>query len=239
MNKEKYNLLLEIIDLANELYQKTGVKLDENFLMTIPIGNEILKKIKMLLEDNEAPILEAMTGDYRDVHISEIRVNPLNFYAHYDEEDIYVDRMADSIKEYGQFENAVVYIDKSLDDGKTYTLLSGELRFKAIKKLFEQGIKNDLIHVKIVDKPESKSDEMIRIIRNNSIRSQSKEVLEKIVPVLEQLWQHMVKKKTAPKGRFVEWASALIGVSPRSITNHLKSSKQSNPNIRKNKSPKK
>lgn len=169
-------------------------------------------------------VQDAMTRGYKDVSVSKIRVNPINFYAENSDEELYVDQMADLIEEWGQDVNAVVYVDDSQDDGKTYTLLSGERRFKAISKLFDQNQGDGMIHVKIVDKPESVDAEMIQIISNNAIRNKSKEVREHEVQILSEIWQHMVDEKRAPEGRFVEWAATQIGVSPRSVTNYLKSS---------------
>ena len=170
-------------------------------------------------------VQDVMTRGYKDISVSKIRVNPVNFYAENDDEEIYVDQMADLIEEWGQDVNAVVYLDDSQDDGKTYTLLSGERRFKAISKLFDQNQGDGMIHVKIVDKPESMDSEMLQIITKNANRNKSKEVREHEVQILSEIWQHMVDENRAPKGRFVEWAATQIGVSPRTVTNYLKSSK--------------
>ncbi len=170
-------------------------------------------------------VQDVMTRGYKDISVSKIRVNPVNFYAENADEEIYVDQMADLIEEWGQDVNAVVYLDDSQDDGKTYTLLSGERRFKAISKLFDQNQGDGMIHVKIVDKPESMDSEMLQIITKNANRNKSKEVREHEVQILSEIWQHMVDENRAPKGRFVEWAATQIGVSPRTVTNYLKSSK--------------
>lgn len=49
-----------------------------------------------------------------------------------------VEDMAELIQKYGQDENGVVYMDESVGDGKKYTLLAGERRFKAIKLNYEK-----------------------------------------------------------------------------------------------------
>lgn len=44
-------------------------------------------------------VQDVMTRGYKDISVSKIRVNPVNFYAENDDEEIYVDQMADLIEE--------------------------------------------------------------------------------------------------------------------------------------------
>ena len=89
---------------------------------------------------------------YRKIHVDEIRVNKNNFYHEEDDEDYYVDSMAELLKNDGMDANGVLYEDDSINDGKTYTLLSGERRFKATKKNYENGIGDGLFFAKVVKK---------------------------------------------------------------------------------------
>ena len=80
---------------------------------------------------------EFMSGGEKKlkVHVSEIRRNERNFYAVVSEnEEENVDNLATILREDGQDDNGVVYEDTSLNDGKKYTLLAGERRWKAITK---------------------------------------------------------------------------------------------------------
>lgn len=166
-------------------------------------------------------VQETMTRGYRDISVDKIRCNPINFYAHSKDEDLFVGQMEELIQEQGQDVNAVVYMDDSLEDGKMYTLLSGERRYKAILKLYEQHQGDGMMHVKIIDKPADADQEMIQIISNNAIRHKSKDTRLQEVAALHEIWKHMVNAKTA-HGRFNEWCASRIGISPRSVTNYLK-----------------
>lgn len=80
---------------------------------------------------------EFMSGGEKKlkVHVSEIRRNERNFYAIVSEnEEKDVENLATILRENGQDDNGVVYEDTSIDDGKKYTLLAGERRWKAITK---------------------------------------------------------------------------------------------------------
>ena len=68
------------------------------------------------------------------VHIDDIRVNPNNDYEINEDEVI---SLSLSIEKYGQLHNGVVYEDEG-EDGKNYTLISGEKRYRAIKLLFQE-----------------------------------------------------------------------------------------------------
>jgi len=86
--------------------------------------------------------------------------------------------MAQLIQENGQESNGVVY-EQSGEDGKHYTLLSGERRLKAITKNYEEGKGDGLMDVKVVPKPQDDADEYLRLIRNNAQRNKSKQIREK------------------------------------------------------------
>ncbi|WP_305180325.1 ParB N-terminal domain-containing protein, partial [Faecalibaculum rodentium] len=78
-------------------------------------------------------LLDLMSGGvkFEKVSVTDIRPNPRNFYGESEEEEAYVEAMAQLIQENGQESNGVVY-EQSGEDGKHYTLLSGERRLKAI-----------------------------------------------------------------------------------------------------------
>ena len=79
-------------------------------------------------------LLQTMANgnSYKNIHVKEIRINPLNFYSRMEEEGFYVDSMATILAEDGQDSSAVVYYDDSKEDGKKYTLIAGERRYKAM-----------------------------------------------------------------------------------------------------------
>ena len=99
---------------------------------------------------------EFMSGGEKKlkVHVSEIRRNERNFYAVVSEnEEENVENLATILREDGQDDNGVVYEDTSLNDGKKYTLLAGERRWKAITKNYENGLGDGMYEVKVVRRP--------------------------------------------------------------------------------------
>ena len=169
-------------------------------------------------------LIDVMSGgnSFKKVSVSEIRPNRENFYASISEdEDQKVEDMAEMIQEYGQDENGVVYIDESIDDGKKYTLLAGERRYKAIKKNFENGIGDGMFQVKIVPKPKDLTEELIRIIMYNAIRNKSKEVRKAEIDALCMCWDEMDARGEKPSGKKREWIARQIGMSARQVQEYL------------------
>ncbi len=158
---------------------------------------------------------------YRKIHVDEIRVNRFNFYHDEEDEDYYVESMAKILKKDGMDANGVVYAEK-LDDGKSYTLLAGERRFKATKKNFDDGTGDGLFYAKVIKKPENETDEILRIISANNQRNKSKELRKKEVAALQRCWDTLVAEGKKPEGRKRDWMAEKIGLSPRMIQNYLK-----------------
>ncbi len=171
------------------------------------------------------PLLDNMSegNSFKKISVDQIRPNRMNFYAHLNDEDeeIYVNDMAEQLLDYGQDSNGVVYLDTSIDDGKMYTLLAGERRWKAIKKNFEENKGDGLFMVKIVPKPESETDEKIHLIMNNAQRNKTKEVKKTEVEVLSECWNELVEQGKKPKGRKREWIAKGMGMSPRQVQEYL------------------
>ncbi|OLU43592.1 ParB N-terminal domain-containing protein [Faecalibaculum rodentium] len=168
----------------------------------------------------KSSVQQAMTRGFRNISVEKIRINPENFYAQTDFEQEAIDQMADLLNENGQDANILVFADPQ-DDGKEYTLLSGERRYKAVLKLVSEGKSDGMIQAKIEDAPESKSDEMLRLIRGNAQRTKTKDIRIQEVKSLQAIWEEMKKSGTA-EGRFVDWAGKNIGMSARQISNYLK-----------------
>ena len=75
------------------------------------------------------------TGDYREIPLSEISVNPNNDYAAEDSEEEILS-LAQDIEQNGLLHNIVVS-EKKGPEGTRYLILSGERRFRAYRWLFE------------------------------------------------------------------------------------------------------
>ncbi len=166
-------------------------------------------------------VQETMSRGFRKIPVEKIRINENNFYAKTEYEDEAIDQMANLIQENGQDANVLVYLDPREDDGKEYTLLSGERRFKAVARLAQIGKSDGMIQAKIEEAPESASDEMLRLIRGNAQRNKTQEIRVAEVKALQNIWEEM-KREGRAQGKFVDWAGQNIGVSARQITNYLK-----------------
>lgn len=167
---------------------------------------------------------EFMSGGEKKikVHVSEIRRNERNFYAVVSEnEEADVDNLAQILLQDGQDDNGVVYEDESPNDGKKYTLLAGERRWKAITKNYEAGLSDGMYEVKVVKRPADEIDEMMRIVRNNAQRNKTKEVRAAEVKAMEIIWNGLVARGEKPEGKKREWIGANIGLSPRRVQEYM------------------
>ncbi len=162
----------------------------------------------------------------KNISVNSIRSNAKNFYAKGPDEEELVDQMAHLLK-CGQAANILVYEDLEPDDGKRFTLISGERRYKAMLKLVDAGESDGMISAKIVNKPESDEEEMIQLISGNAQRAKSSEVRKQEIRELKSIWDERKKRKET-SGRFVEWAASLVGMSARSVTNYLDDSSEFN-----------
>lgn len=173
-------------------------------------------------------VQEVMTRGFKTVHVDKIRTNENNFYAQQNEEDQFVEQMEYLISKNGQDANILVYFDDSREDGKKYTLLAGERRYKAINNLYLSGESDGMIQVKIVDSPEDKEKEILKIIQNNAQRNKSKTIRLEEVRNLHKIWQSMTERGEQPSGKFVEWCGQHIGLSPRMVGYYLKKIRSEN-----------
>lgn len=167
---------------------------------------------------------EFMSGGEKKIkiHVSEIRRNERNFYSvvsENEEED--VANLAHILLEDGQDDNGVVYEDTSIGDGKKYTLLAGERRWKAITKNYEDGLGDGMYEVKVVRRPADEMDELMRIIRNNAQRNKTKEVRAAEVKAMETIWNGLVARGEKPEGKKRDWIGSNIGLSPRRVQEYM------------------
>lgn len=163
----------------------------------------------------------ASGNSFKNIHVKEIRTNKLNFYARMNDEDFYVESMSSILSEDGQDSNAVVYFDDSVEDGKLYTLIAGERRYKALLENFKSGIGDGLLYCKVIQKPKDELDEVLRIIRDNANRTKSKEIRMQEVKLINEVWDKRKASGDKMGGRKVEWIGSMIGMSPRMVQNYL------------------
>ena len=104
------------------------------------------------------------------ISVSEVRMNELNYYPSDDE---MVTSLSEHIARDGQLENATVYCEQK-NDGRIYTLIGGETRYRAICKLVEEGRSNGDFKVEVIEKPDNMQEELRLITEDNVQRKQWK-----------------------------------------------------------------
>lgn len=162
-------------------------------------------------------LLGSMTqGKKRNItiNVEDVRPNPMNMY-HF--EDEVIDSLANSIKKYGQLENATVYEDTSKNDGCKYTLIGGESRYRAIISLVEKGEHEGNFNVTVVDKPNENDDELEMLLHDNIQRHKTKKTMIKEIELYEEIYKRMVEKDQRPAGEKREWIGNKVGISGRNV----------------------
>lgn len=162
-------------------------------------------------------LLGSMTqGKKRNItiNVEDVRPNPMNMY-HF--EDEVIDSLANSIKKYGQLENATVYEDTSKNDGCKYTLIGGESRYRAIISLVEKGEHEGNFNVTVVDKPNENDDELEMLLHDNIQRHKTKKTMIKEIELYEEIYKRMVEKGLRPAGEKREWIGNKVGISGRNV----------------------
>ena len=162
-------------------------------------------------------LLGSMTqGKKRNItiNVEDVRPNPMNMY-HF--EDEVIDSLANSIKKYGQLENATVYEDTSKNDGCKYTLIGGESRYRAIISLVEKGEHEGNFNVTVVDKPNENDDELEMLLHDNIQRHKTKKTMIKEIELYEEIYKRMVEKGQRPAGEKREWIGNKVGISGRNV----------------------
>ena len=131
-------------------------------------------------ENLVAQIVNGAKAEKTSIPAELIRPNKYNFYE--DEkfykknrdaetgEDIELRSLEDGIASVGQMENIVVYRDESINDGKKYTLLSGQRRWQSVLNNKAKGIGSGELDATIRPKPQNNFEETMLIIEGNKRR---------------------------------------------------------------------
>ena len=123
------------------------------------------------------------------IHVNDIRPNKLNFFHIYDEE---VQALANEIERENVNNGRVYYQEDS--DGKHYTLIGGETRYRALLLLYKEGRHDGMFPMYIVRKPESEVEEMAMIMGDNHQRYLSEEDKRVIIQNYEKVYEHYKQK---------------------------------------------
>ncbi len=123
------------------------------------------------------------------IHVNDIRPNKLNFFHIYDEE---VRSLANEI-ERENVNNGRVYYQED-DDGKHYTLIGGETRYRALLLLYKEGRHDGMFPMYVVRKPETEAEEMAMIMGDNHQRYLSEDDKRVIIQNYEKVYEHYKQK---------------------------------------------
>lgn len=123
------------------------------------------------------------------IHVNDIRPNKLNFFHIYDEE---VQALANEIERENVNNGRVYYQEDS--DGKHYTLIGGETRYRALLLLYNEGRHDGMFPMYIVRKPESEVEELSMIMGDNHQRYLSEEDKRVIIQNYEKVYEHYKQK---------------------------------------------
>lgn len=175
------------------------------------------------------------------IHINDIRANKDNFY----EIDAEIEKLANLILKNDVNNGKVFYED--LNDGKHYTLVGGEQRYRAITYLYLRGQHDGLYPVRVIEKPKSKDDEILAIIEDNFQRTKSVDDRKKEIQKLSEVYDNykvldklvdkelnenkelsseaktmLEEKRKLPKGMLKrDWIHTKTGLSPRQVQEYL------------------
>ncbi len=157
------------------------------------------------------------------VHVNEIRTNKLNQYPMDDIEELALQFL--EMEE--QIQPGEAYEDE-LQDGKRFTLTSGERRYRAIKLLYSRGEHDGMMDLIIVNKPQDIWEERRRIRAANVYRTHSQETRWMEIKECEEEYQHLIEIEQKPKGLKRDWIAAQLGISGRTVDRYLKDPKAPN-----------
>lgn len=146
------------------------------------------------------------------VSVADVRINELNFYPSTEE---MISSLSEHIKSEGQLENATVYVEEK-DDGRVYTLIGGETRYRAICKLVEEGRSNGDFKVEVIDKPRNIQEELSLITADNVQRKKTIDIRYYEILKLEEIYNQFEEK---PDGKKRDWIGQMLGISGRMVDN--------------------
>lgn len=148
------------------------------------------------------------------IHISDIRANSLNGFSMLDER---IKAMALSIAEKEQLDDITVYED-DLNDGKHYTLLSGETRVRATSLLYNNNAHNGYLYAIVKPKPQNELQEKIMLVEANNQRDMTDEDYYFIIKTYEEEYDQLKANKQKPDVDKRDYVGKKMGKSGRWVT---------------------
>lgn len=153
------------------------------------------------------------------VHVNDIRENPNNKF-HITEEKVRA--LAYSIANKEQLHNILLYED-DLGDGKHYTLISGETRYRAILFLFSNNTNEKILHngfldAVIVDKPQTELEERLMIVEANNQRDMTLEDYYFTIKTYEEEYNELKRNNEKPEVDKRDYVGNKMGKTGRWVT---------------------
>lgn len=155
--------------------------------------------------------------EIKKIKLEDIRMNQENLYN----EEQNIEELADSIKTYGQLENATCYEDMTINDGKKYTLVGGHRRYLAISFLAERGDIEPYINSSIIEKPTLEHDEKMMIIADNQQREKDKDTRIREIKIANDYYNYLISVDKKPKGKKRAWIAKKVGIGERTVQDIL------------------
>ena len=170
----------------------------------------------------EEVVSQGKKKNVRVVNVEDVRPNKYNFY-HVDDE--HIQGLAISILNEGQLEEAIVYEDNfnqtGENDGRKYTLISGESRWRAICSLVESGEHSGDFKIEVIQKPEKISLEVEKLREYNRQRSKSFQDRYNEIKFYESKWENNKVSDEEKRGltKKRDWVAMMCGCGSRTVDN--------------------
>ena len=155
-----------------------------------------------------------MFGNSVKIHVNDIRFNSNNEFEVSSEKIL---ALANSLKNQEQLHNIVVYKDL-LDDGKKYTLISGETRVRAILYLYDANQSDGYINAVVKSKPKTQLDEKLLIVNANIQRDMTDEDYYFAIKVFEEEYERLKESDNKPEQNKRDYVGSKLGRSGRWVT---------------------
>lgn len=181
--------------------------------------DKLIKNKNTVANDAFASLMGNNKSNTIIVSINDIRVNPYNKFSMPEEK---IKALALSIYNQKQLSPLVLYYD-DLGDGKHYTLLSGETRFRGMKELYnmntpEKEWHNGNVEATLVNKPKNELDEKIMIVEANNQRDMTDEDYYFIIKTYEEEYNMLKANAQKPNMDKRDYVGKKLGKTGRWVT---------------------
>lgn len=181
--------------------------------------DKLNKNKNTMADDAFASLMGENKNSTIKISVNDIRANPHNKFSMSEEK---IKALALSIYNQKQLSPLVVY-KEDLGDGKHYTLLSGETRFRATSYLYgnntpEKEWHNGNMDAMVVEKPKNELEEKIMIVVANNQRDMTDEDYYFIIKTYEEEYDNLKANNQKPDVDKRDYVGRKMGKSGRWVT---------------------